>query len=84
MKCGQSLTEVTASRNQRIGKNRGDRLCAACAEDHDKEASGSVDQASLQAAQDELAFLFLRGAAVGVCRSDFDQQFKAAHARVTM
>ena len=44
----------------------------------------SADQASLQAAQDELAFLFLRGAAVGVCRSDFDQQFKAAHARVIM
>ena len=30
------------------------------------------------------ALLFLRAAAVGVCRSDFDQQFKAAHARLLM
>ena len=30
------------------------------------------------------ALLFLRTAALGVCRSDFDQQFKVAHARLLM
>ena len=47
------------------------------------KTSASNWDAKLEKAQ-ERALLFLRGATVGVCRSDFDQQIKAAHARVIM
>ena len=47
------------------------------------KTSASNWDAKLEITQ-ERALLFLRGAAVGVCRSDFDQQFRAAHARVIM
>ena len=50
---------------------------------HQARTSASNWDAKLEIAQ-ERALLFLRGAAVGVCRSDFNQHSKAAHASVIM
>ena len=50
---------------------------------HQARTSASNWDAKLEIAQ-ERALLFLRAEAVGVCRTDFDQQFQAAHAKLLM